>query len=219
MNISTNENIQRQGGAFADGLTLVRVAMVPIIMLVIIKGGWPSIDIALIASILFAVAAVTDILDDLMARGDAAIHRQLGWFDDIADTVLITGTLAAMLWSVHTSGHLTWLFAVPAGTIIIRDILVDLIKGGSFRKTGWPETRFGTLKTFISMLAICVLVAAPWLSNWIGRVTSDSEELTGVYSEPLVGQIGLGLLWVAAIFSVLTGLILLLGKTKAANDA
>ena len=165
MNTSTNENIAATRGAFADGLTLVRVAMTPIIMLVIIKGGWPAIDIALLASILFAVAAITDVLDN--AAGGS---RALGGFDDIADTALITGTLAAMLWALHQAGYASWIFAVPAGTIIIRDILVGLIKGGSFKTTGWPETRFGTLKTIISMLAICVLVAAPWLSNWIGSL-------------------------------------------------
>lgn len=213
MDTSTND-INATRGAFADGLTLVRVAMTPIIMLVIIKGGWPSLDMALLASMLFAIAAITDLLDNV-----AGGSRALGWFDDIADTALITGTLAAMLWTLHASGHLTWMFAAPALAIIIRDILVGLIKGGSFRKTGWPETRFGSVKTIVSMLTVCVLIAAPWLSNWIGSLQDTGDTLTGVYSAPWVGQVGLGLLWIAALMSVLTGLLLLLGKTKAANDA
>lgn len=219
MNTSTNKDMAATSGAFADGLTLVRVAMTPIIMLVIIRGGWPNIDMALLASMLFIVAAVTDLLDNAIGGHETSQTRHLGWFDDIADTALITGTLAAMLWCLYAAQAATWVFAVPALAIIIRDILVGLIKGRAFRKTGWPETRFGSIKTFFTMLAVSMLIASPWLSNWIGRLQSNIDPETNVYTAPWVGTVTLGLLWIAALFSLITGLMLLTGKTKAANDA
>ncbi len=218
MNISTNKTAVETRGAFADGLTLVRVILTPIIMLVIIRGGWPSLDMAVLASILFAIAALTDLLDNMVGGGETSKARQLGWFDDIADTALITGTLAAMFWTLYASGYLQWAFAIPAALIIGRDVLVGLIKGRSFRKTGWPETRFGELKTAISMLAVCGLIAAPWLSNGLGRLVGSTDEF-GIYTVPWISHIALGLLWLAAFLSLITGLMLLLGKNKAANDA
>lgn len=218
MTTSTPNTQSDVGGAFADGLTLVRFILTPIIMFVIIKGGWPAIDPALLASVLFAIAAITDIVDDKVGGGEGSKGRAFGWFDDIADTILITGTLAAMFWVLKASGSLTWKFAVPALIIITRDMVIALFKGHDFKVTGWPETRFGTLKTIISMLAICLLVATPWLSNWVGSLTA-SEALTGVYTAPWVGLAALGLLWLAALLSLVTGIALMTHKASVANDA
>ncbi|MGJ8563522.1 MAG: CDP-alcohol phosphatidyltransferase family protein [Alphaproteobacteria bacterium] len=213
-----NNDLGKIGGAFADGLTLVRVALTPIIMFVIIK-GWPGLDMAVLASILFLIAALTDIFDDMIGGGEKSKDRALGWFDDIADTALITGTLAAMLWALYAADAATWVFAVPAGIIIARDVMIGLVKGRAFKTTGWPETKFGSVKTFVSMLAVCTMVASPWLSSWIGSMSGSSDAVTGVYSAPWVGQAGLALLWIAALFSLYTGFQLLTGRGKAANDA
>ncbi len=219
MNTSTNKTTAFLGGAFADGLTLIRAALAPVIMFVIVKGGWPAIDMAVLASVLFIIAALTDILDDVFGGDETNTNRALGWFDDIADVLLITGTLAAMLWSLFSSGFLTWVFAVPASVIILRDILIGAMNGRQLRISGWPETKFGTVKTFTCLLAVSALVATPWLSVWIGNVqSSDSAEVISV-GAPWVGQAALALLWLAALMSLYTGALLVLTKSKAANDA
>lgn len=219
MTTSTNENNVHVGGAFADALTWIRVLLTPLIMFIIIKGGWPEIGMALFASMLFAVAALTDIFDDLIGGADTSRARKLGWFDDIADTVLIGGTLAAMLWAIYSSGFLTWVFAVPAGLIIARDVVIGLVKGKTLRKAGWPETKLGTLKTAVSMLAICLMIASPWLTNWIGGMSGDEMTAAGSYSAPWVRRTALALLWIAAMLSVVTGGMILSGKMGPANDA
>lgn len=205
------------GGAFADALTWVRFLLTPVIMFVIIKGGWPGIDMALMASMLFAIAALTDLFDDVTGGAETARMRKLGWFDDIADTVLITGTLAAIVWVLYVSGSLTWVLAVPALVIIIRDCLVAILKGKMLRKTGWPETRLGTLKTAVTMLAVCLLVASPWVSNWIGAMTATETDI--FFHAPWVGRVALGLLWISAVLSAITGAMILSGRTGPANDA
>lgn len=220
MTTSTPDTDFKVGGAFADGLTLVRFILTPIIMFVIIKGGWPALDPAVLASVLFAVAAITDIIDDKVGGGEGSKGRAFGWFDDIADTFLITGTLAAMFWVLKTSGSLSWQFAVPALAIIARDVIIALFKGGDFKKTGWPETKFGSVRTVISMLAICLLVATPWLSNWAGSLSANGgDAVTGLYGAAWVGQAALALLWLAALLSLVTGFQLLTRSSKAANDA
>ena len=223
MTISTNKTGETgstaTGGALADALTLIRLVLTPIIMMVIIK-GWPNLDMAVLASVLFIVAALTDFFDDYFGGTEMAVHRKFGWFDDIADILLVIGTLAAMLYVTHKNGLLAWTFAIPAGVIIIREILVGLVKGYEMTKTGWPETKFGDLKNGLVMLGTCLLVASPWLTTWIDRAIAGPDNAMEVYgsTSPYVWLIGEGILWFAAIVSVITGFKLLTTKTVA-NDA
>ena len=223
MTISTNKTGETTststGGALADALTLIRLALTPIIMMVIIK-GWPHLDMAVLASVLFIVAALTDFFDDYFGGTEMAVHRKFGWFDDIADIILVIGSLAAMLYVTHKNGLLAWTFAIPAGVIILREVLVGLVKGYEMTKTGWPETKFGDIKNGFVMLATCILVASPWLTTWIDRAIAGTDNAMDVYgsTSPYVWLIGEGILWFAAIISMITGFKLLTTKAVA-NDA
>ena len=223
MTTSTNKVDENQttatSGAIADALTLVRVVLVPVIMFLIIK-GWPNLDMAVLASSLFIVAALTDFFDDYFGGTEKAVHRKFGWFDDIADILLVIGTLAAMLYVTHKNGFLAWTFAIPAGVIILREGLVGLLKGYQMTKTGWPETRFGDLKNGLIMLGTCLLLASPWLTTWIDRLLAGSYNAMDIYgsTSPYVWLIGEGILWIAAIISIITGIKLLTTKVVA-NDA
>ena len=223
MTTSTNKVDENQttatSGAIADALTLVRVVLVPAIMFLIIK-GWPNLDMAVLASSLFIVAALTDFFDDYFGGTEKAVHRKFGWFDDIADILLVIGTLAAMLYVTHKNGFLAWTFAIPAGVIILREGLVGLLKGYQMTKTGWPETRFGDLKNGLIMLGTCLLLASPWLTTWIDRLLAGSDNAMDIYgsTSPYVWLIGEGILWIAAIISIITGIKLLTTKVVA-NDA
>ena len=197
MTTSTNKVDENQttatSGAIADALTLVRVVLVPVIMFLIIK-GWPNLDMAVLASSLFIVAALTDFFDDYFGGTEKAVHRKFGWFDDIADILLVIGTLAAMLYVTHKNGFLAWTFAIPAGVIILREGLVGLLKGYQMTKTGWPETRFGDLKNGLIMLGTCLLLASPWLTTWIDRLLAGSDNAMDIYgsTSPYVWLIGEG---------------------------
>ena len=223
MTISTNKTGETTststGGALADALTLIRLALTPVIMMVIIK-GWPNLDMAVLASVLFIVAALTDFFDDYFGGTEMAVHRKFGWFDDIADILLVIGSLAAMLYVTHKNGILAWTFAIPAGVIILREVIVGLVKGYEMTKTGWPETRFGDLKNGLVMLGTCILVASPWLTTWIDRAIAGADNAMEVYgsTSPYVWLIGEGILWFAAIVSIITG-IKLLTTNAVANDA
>ena len=70
------------GGAIADILTLLRALLTPVIMFIIIKGGWPNPGTALLVSVLFIFAALTDIFDDYFGGAETAPSRTFGWFDD-----------------------------------------------------------------------------------------------------------------------------------------
>jgi len=222
MTISTNktgeDNSSESGGAIADALTLIRLILTPVVMFVIIK-GWPDLNMAVLASFLFIIAAITDFLDDYFGGTENAPNRKFGWFDDIADIVLVVGTLIAMLYVTHKSGVLGWAFAVPAGIIIAREVLVGLLKGYDITNSGWPETKYGSIKNGLTMLGTCLLVASPWMTTWIDNFMSSGDNVDALIStSPHVWMIGQGVLWFAALISLITGFKILTTKAGAAND-
>lgn len=190
---NADENIKRSGGAFADGLTLIRALLTPVVMYLIIAKGWPSQNIAILVSVLFAVAALTDFFDDVTGGAENSVYRKFGWFDDIADTVLMIGTLAAMVWVFMSAGApnivalndsikisnpgVSMLFLVPVGIIIAREIIVGLVKGFELSKSRMYETGLGNLKTAMIMLGTCILLASPWLSPWLTSIFSKGGDV------------------------------------------
>ena len=223
MTISTNKTGEEEstaaGGAIADALTLIRLVLTPIIMIIIIK-GWPDLNMAILASFLFIIAAFTDFLDDYFGGTENAPNRKFGWFDDIADIVLVVGTLIALLYVTHKGGVLGWLFALPAGVIIVREVLVGLLKGYDMMKSGWPETKYGAIKNGLTMLGTCLLLASPWITHWVDMSLSGKDNVDAlISSSPQVWMIGQGVLWFAAIVSVITGFKILTTKAGPANDA
>lgn len=206
-----DQNKRKQGGALADALTLTRALITPLIMVIIVL-GWPLPEPALLATALFGIAAMTDIFDDLLGGADTAPHRAFGWFDDIADLVLILGTLIAFCWVIWNQGLMQWTLAVPAAILVLREVIVGLMRGYELSKAGWPQTPLGTLKNALTMLAILLLLASPWLTLWLdGLRAGEDANVIEVYStnSPYLWFAGTGLLWIAALLSLITGLDIL----------
>lgn len=197
------------GGAFADGLTFIRIIMTPIIMAIIYL-YWPDTKMAVFASVLFLVAAVTDIFDDYFGGASKSIYRKYGWLDDIADTVLIMGTLIALSWVIYREGFLAWPFAIPAAILIVREIMIGLLKGFELSRFGWPDTFLSNAKSGLSMLAVCILVGSPWLTQAWDSYRADQDPMA-VFNEssPVIWLIGQGFLWVAALLSIVTAIQIL----------
>ena len=223
-----------QPSKLADFLTLLRALLVPVIALVIIV-GWSAtrspvagndagelvfgnmLGASFIATLLFGLAALTDVLDDMLGGAETSAFRRFGWFDDIADTLLVVGTLAALLFATWRVGALGLGLAVPALVIIGREVLVGLAKGYQLMRTGWPQTAWGTAKNALAMLSTLLLVASPWLTGVVDTLRANSDNAYEVYVEPsnLVWNAGLVGLWITAVLSVATGVMILTRKTEA----
>ena len=175
--------------------------------------GWPSLNAAVLATFLLIIAALTDIWDDIIGGSERSKARQFGWFDDIADLVLITGTLAALLFVVWKNGVLGWGFAVPAFIIIGRELLIGLTRGYEFSKYGWPSTKWGWLKNTLTIFATCVLLASPWLTSWVDMQRVDDGNIVEVFNtaSPHIWIAGQCLLWIAAAVSIFTAIAIFKG--------
>lgn len=208
------------GGAIADGLTLVRLLIAPVVAVCIVF-GWPATGWAVLASVLFAVGALTDLFDDLIGGSQRAPGRVFGWFDDIADSVLIGAALLAMIYVTYKGGVLGWALAVPAAIYIGRDILIGLIKGYQFSAQGAPNSRLADIKNALAMLGVSLMVAAPWLQQLIDRFRAkDGQSVVDMYQQasPYVWQAGQIIFWIAAVLAVITAVQYLITKPSTKTE-
>lgn len=192
-----------KGGLIADFLTLIRALITPLIMFLIIK-GWPLPGYALLASLIFIAAALTDIFDDYFGGTETAIHRKFGWFDDIADIILVIGTLLAMSWVIYHAGLMNWIIAVPIVLFIGKELVIGLLKGFELSNLNPIEDRLAVAKNALSMLAVSLLIASPWLTAWYDGLRAN-EDPYAIYNEAstFFWLMGTGLLWIAALVGLL----------------
>lgn len=220
MATSIQDSPESVSGTFSDGLTLSRLFLAIVVGAVILL-GWPGTSWALLATVLFALGAITDLVDDMIGGPSRAGRRMFGWFDDIADAVLIGAALLALLYVTREAGVLGWAFAVPALIYVGRDVLLGLFRGFTMSKSGLPSHRLADIKTAIAMLAVALLIAAPWLQFAVDRslAGTDPDALKAVFDNPrpYVWQAGQILLWIAAILSIVTAFVG--GKQAPLEDA
>ncbi|WP_409433625.1 CDP-alcohol phosphatidyltransferase family protein [Litorimonas sp. RW-G-Af-16] len=212
------------GGAFADGLTLVRILLTPVVMFLIYRAWTPTgIDTTLtaLASFLFAIAAISDIIDDFLGGSAKSAFRKFGYLDDIADTVLVVGTLLALLFVVHRAGILAWPFTVPAVILIGREVIVGLLKGFELHRFGWPDNVLSSAKTGFAMLGTCLLLASPWLTQWVDMARANEDNVMQIFNSnsPMIWIVGQVVLWIAALFSILSAIKIFRANLGPANEA
>lgn len=131
---------------FPNALAVFRVAMVVPIM------AFTRADQIenhyLIAAILFAIAAFTDVLDGYWARRTTGGTVLGAFLDTTADKIMVTGTLLALVSVDHVS---IW----PAAIIIFREFTVMALRGVVAQRGGLiaPST-WGKIKAFTQYAAI-----------------------------------------------------------------
>jgi len=164
-------------------LTYLRIALVPLLVATFFIAGdagrW-------IAVALFAVASLTDFVDGYIAR---IWHQQsqLGaMLDPIADKLLVAAALLLLAANETIAG--ISLFA--AVIILSREILVSGLREYlATLHVSVPVTQLAKWKTALQMTAIALLLASP----------------AGDKIVPYLSQIGIVLLWVAAMLTLYTG--------------
>ncbi|MDE1159138.1 MAG: CDP-diacylglycerol--glycerol-3-phosphate 3-phosphatidyltransferase [Neorhizobium sp.] len=169
-------------------LTYARIVAVPLIVgCFFIEGQLESSDFARWTALtLFIIASLTDYLDGYLARiwnQTSNIGRML---DPIADKLLIAAVLLLLAADQTIADWSVW----AAITILCREILVSGLREYlAGLKVSVPVTRIAKWKTTIQMVAIAFLLAGP----------------AGDQVLPHTTQIGIVLLWLAAILTFYTG--------------
>ena len=186
-------------------LTIIRVIAAPCVALSFAIFERPLAD--WLAFFLFTGAAFTDFVDGWYARRYDA-HSAFGkMLDPIADKAMVIIALfsLAVLYGVN------WWFAVPATVILLREVLVSGLREylGSIKL---DVTKLAKWKTTAQMFAIGGLfLAAGWNTYFdIANVQPAGELAARKMKIARVGggyvfYISMGLLWIAAALTLMTG--------------
>ena len=165
-------------------LTYVRIVAVGVMVfcLMFLSGDaqrWAAFSI-------FVAACITDWLDGYLARAwelQSSLGRML---DPIADKLLVGAALLMLVWD-HTIDGIS---VIAALIILSREILVSGLREFLAElNVKIHVTWLAKWKTTVQMIALAVLLLAPAVSQIV----------------PAVTEIGLALLWLAALLTIWTG--------------
>ena len=152
-------------------LTILRVALVPVFMLVLLLGWSKYLAIAI-----FVVACLTDFLDGYIARRDNLITDFGKFMDPLADKLLVT---SAMLIFVQWGQLPAWIVMV----VIAREFAVSGLRmvaasKGVVMAAGWS----GKIKTAATMVCIIIMLTPLGNRPSINTICGIVILLTTVYS-------------------------------------
>ncbi|HEY4345938.1 MAG TPA: CDP-diacylglycerol--glycerol-3-phosphate 3-phosphatidyltransferase [Parvibaculum sp.] len=164
-------------------LTYARILMVPVVVgCVVYEGDWAR----WVALGIFILAAITDFFDGYLARAWAQQSNLGRMLDPIADKLLVAAVLLALTRVGTIAGYSLW----AALVILCREILVSGLREFLAElRVSVPVSQLAKWKTTIQMIALAFLLAGPAGDKLISGVT----------------EVGIVLLWAAAILTLYTG--------------
>jgi CDP-diacylglycerol---glycerol-3-phosphate 3-phosphatidyltransferase len=132
----------------ANGLTVMRLFLVPVFVACLLAGGtgW-----RLAALAIFCVASATDLLDGQLARSRGLVTD----FGKIADPVADKALTGAALICLSALGELPWWVT---GVIMFRELGVTALRFWVIRRGVIAASRGGKAKTLLQVVAICLYV-------------------------------------------------------------
>lgn len=147
----------------ASKITLVRVVMIPAFMVTMyLSGGtagpwmWASLAI-------FVIASLTDYVDGQIARKCNQVSDFGKFLDPLADKLLV---ISAMTMFCEWGAFPAWALMI----VLTREFAVTGLRmvasgKGTVIAAGWS----GKVKTFCTMIGLCVMMAFPGIAilNWI----------------------------------------------------
>lgn len=130
-------------------LTLARMAAVPFLVVLL---HFPGPTVCLLAMWLFVLAAVTDIVDGMLARRWGLVTTLGKFLDPLADKLLICSVLVMLV-------QLGWIPAWTAIVVISRELLVTGLRAVA-ADAGMviAADRYGKWKTITQSVALAILV-------------------------------------------------------------
>lgn len=182
-------------------LTISRIVITPIFLFVILMESLQHRF--LLACIIFAIGSITDAVDGHLARKNNQITNFGKFLDPIADKILTTSALLAFMsmglcniWIVMLV--LTREFAIASVRMIAASNGVVI-----------PANVWGKIKT-VTQMVFTILIMLLGEAYYIVE-TTDAILFSKLPDLSLVSN---GLLWITAIFTVISGVVYLIDSRK-----
>jgi CDP-diacylglycerol--glycerol-3-phosphate 3-phosphatidyltransferase len=155
----------------ANMLTGVRMALVPVFLVLLFAGDGHETPWRIAAFVVFAVAVITDRFDGALARSYGMVTE----FGKLADPIADKALIGAALIGLSMLGDLPWWVTL---VIMVREIGVTVLRFAVLRHGVIPATRGGKLKTLVQAVAIGLFVlplsglwlSAAWVVMWAAVV-------------------------------------------------
>ena len=142
---------ERRAAAFLQGVTYLRIALVPVVMALVLAGDRVRYAYV-VAAVLFAVAALTDFVDGRLARRWRQVTDLGSFLDTTADKLLVTGVLIALVSVGRASPWISFL-------IVGREILILGLRGAiAADGTVMKPSIWGRLKAAVQFVAITLAI-------------------------------------------------------------
>ena len=135
----------------ANGLTVLRLAIVPVFVFFLVADGTGGRSVAFVA---FALASVTDLLDGELARRRSLITD----FGKIADPIADKALTGSALITLSYLGELSWWVTA---IIVFRELTVTGLRFWVIRHGVIAASRGGKAKTMLQVIAISLCIL-PW---------------------------------------------------------
>jgi cardiolipin synthase (CMP-forming) len=142
-------------------LTVLRIALIPVFVVVfylphgkILEGGFPAQWVNTTATLVFALAAVTDWLDGYWARKYHQTSNFGAFLDPVADKLMVAAALIVLV-------EFNRVGAVVATIIIGREIVISALRewmASIGKRSNVAVAMIGKIKTVAQMIAILLLL-------------------------------------------------------------
>ena len=143
----------------ANKLTMLRVALIPVYLIVLY---WGFSGATYVALAIFIIASLTDFVDGYIARHYDQTTDFGKFMDPLADKVLV---LASMLWFCQVGRLPAWaLVIVVAREFAVSGLRLVAVDNGRVIAAAWS----GKVKTFSTMVCLCIMhLPVPPVVDWI----------------------------------------------------
>ena len=182
-------------------LTIARIIITPFFLGCILAENLPHRF--LIACIVFSIGAITDAVDGHLARKNDQITNFGKFLDPIADKVLTTSALLAFMSMGLCNIWIVML--VLTREFAIASVRMIAAAGGVVI----PANIWGKIKTVTQMVFTILIMLLGEIWN---VVQNYNQELFAKL--PDLSLVSNGLLWIVAIFTVISGVIYLIDSRK-----
>jgi len=135
----------------ANGLTILRLALVPVFAWFLLHNGGHSSSYRLLAAGVFVVATATDRIDGDIARARGLVTDFGTVSDPIADKALMG---MALIW-LSLIGLLPWWVTA---VVVVREVGITALRFVVIRHGVMPASRGGKVKTALQAVAILLYV-------------------------------------------------------------
>ncbi len=161
----------------ASKITLVRVALIPVYMVMMyLSGGQPNLYMYLGLAI-FVIASLTDYVDGQIARKCNQVSNFGKFLDPLADKLLV---IAAMCMFCQWGSFPAWaLMVVLTREFAVTGLRLVAVEKGKVIAAG----QSGKVKTASTMIGLCALMAFPtvgWLSWTVMAVIVATTLYSGI---------------------------------------